>query len=122
MKLLFILIIFGCFACTPAKEDMTSPPTIIRPEELIRHDGLVSGWSDLADTVSPNVNVTGTIWIQATISAEGELIEAKVIDGIAPLVNESALRTIRRLKFRPAIQNGKPIKGNLKIGVIYQIK
>jgi hypothetical protein len=123
MRLALILLCVMCSACAQAQEASSpdSPPTIVGPDELLRLDGAVEGWPDLAATVTRSITVEGIVWIRVTVSATGELVATEVVRDFAPVITESALRTVHKLEFAPAMEAGEPIEGNLLVRVIYQL-
>ena len=117
------LLLVTCCACASA-QDLTSsgtPPTIVGPTELLRPDGTVDGWPDLAATVSPNITIEGITWIRAHVSASGELMGAEVARGFSEVISESAIRTVQELEFAPATENGEPVAGEVLVRVRYQL-
>ena len=54
--------------------------------------------------------VTGTVVVSALIDEQGNVAEARVIRGVASNtgLNQAALDSVRRRKYKPATLNGKP--------------
>lgn len=109
-------------------EDQDAPPTVIGPAHLLLSDGpiegwpdsvTVDGWPDLVTVLDPNAFVEGIIWIQVTISAQGELVATEVRRGFGGTLDESALRTVGRLSFAPALKAGEPVEGDIMVRVRY---
>lgn len=51
----------------------------------------------------------GVVRVQVTVSEEGKVIEAQVIEG-PPLLRDAALQAARQWEFRPTELSGKPVK------------
>ena len=55
------------------------------------------------------VNTEGNIVCEFIINKEGNVIDPKIVQTFAPEYNEIILRKISKTKYRPALQNGKPV-------------
>jgi TonB family protein len=55
--------------------------------------------------IAQNAGVTGTVIIEATIGADGKVIDAKVLRSI-PLLDQAALDAVRQWEYRPTFLNG----------------
>ena len=55
--------------------------------------------------IAQNAGVTGSVIIEATIGADGRVIDAKVLRSI-PLLDQAALDAVRQWEYRPTILNG----------------
>lgn len=66
------------------------------------------------------VNYNGTVLLDVTVTAEGEVIEPKVIKGPGLGLNEKALEQVKKWKMKPATgQDGKPAKCRVQIEVTF---
>ena len=124
MRLALVLLLTICGACTQGQDAALrdSPPVVVGPDELLRSDGAVEGWADLAATASPNITVSGVLPVRVTVSAEGEPIAADPLRDFGAIVTPSAVRTAMELEYRPATRDGEPTEGEVVVRVIYQIK
>jgi TonB family protein len=55
--------------------------------------------------IAKNAGVTGAVVIEATIGADGKVIDAKVLRSI-PLLDQAALDAVRQWEYRPTFLNG----------------
>lgn len=53
--------------------------------------------------------VQGTVLLRATFSAEGRILDIRVIRGLPDGLTENAIAAAQRIRFQPALQNGLPI-------------
>jgi protein TonB len=53
-------------------------------------------------------HVSGAVTIEATIGADGKVIDAKVVRSI-PLLDQAALDAVRQWEYKPTILNGVPV-------------
>ena len=65
--------------------------------------------------------IQGKVFIQATVDASGEIVDIKVIKSASPLLDEAALSAIKNTKFKPATKNGKPVKAEVTIPVMFKL-
>jgi TonB family protein len=55
--------------------------------------------------IAQNAGVTGAVIIEATIGADGRVIDAKVLRSI-PLLDQAALDAVRQWEYKPTLLNG----------------
>jgi protein TonB len=48
------------------------------------------------------------VMLQATISKQGTIEDLKVLHG-HPLLNEAAIEAVKQWRYKPGLQNGKPV-------------
>jgi TonB family protein len=53
--------------------------------------------------------MTGDVVVEITIDEQGNVVEAKVLQGLAPLVDQRVLAAVEKWHFAPATRNGAPI-------------
>lgn len=66
-----------------------------------------------------SANVRGSVVVEVTIDARGDVIAAKAIDGPA-LLRTAAEEAARKWKFRPATRNGAPVQTSQNIVFNFQ--
>lgn len=66
--------------------------------------------------------VEGKVFIQAFIDEDGNVVEAKVIKGIGSGCDEVALDAVKQTKFTPGKQNGKPVKVQISIPIVFKLQ
>ena len=52
--------------------------------------------------------VQGEVTVRAVVGRGGEVVDARVVSG-PPLLREAALEAVQRWRYRPYVQNGKPL-------------
>jgi periplasmic protein TonB len=72
------------------------------------------------DALRPEVaraaNVSGTVIVDVTVTAEGTVTNARIRRSI-PLLDEAALAAVRQWRYEPARQHGKPVAHQTTEGV-----
>ncbi len=67
-----------------------------------------------------NVNYHGTVLLDVTVTAEGKVIDPRVIKGPGLGLNEKALEQVKKWKMKPARgQDGKPADCRVQIEVTF---
>ncbi len=66
-------------------------------------------------------NISGTVVIGYLIETDGSIGETVVLESIHPLLDNEAIRVIEAMeKWKPAIQNGEPVKMRLKQKITFE--
>lgn len=66
--------------------------------------------------------VEGKVFIQAFIDETGNIVEAKVIKGAGYGLDEAALDAVKQTKFTPGKQEGKPVKVQVTIPIVFKLQ
>jgi len=83
----------------------------------------------LLNRVSPQYNeqarqnfTQGTVVIQLSIGADGEVKQARVTKGLPDGLNDQAIATAMKLKFKPATRDGVAVPTTLSITVDFNLR
>jgi len=60
------------------------------------------------------LGASGVVEIEATISVDGKVKNAKVIQG-NPMLQKPALEAVSEWRYKPALLNGKPVESPVQI-------
>lgn len=118
MRLTFLtlLLAVGCAQRVPA---VSTLPEVVGPSELVRSDGKILGMGELLRT-NPGATVGGIVVLRVEISAVGEVERTEVIRGFGGnIMDEAALRVVRRLSYAPARRDGVAVAGSLNVQVVF---
>ncbi|WP_456428234.1 energy transducer TonB [Rhodocaloribacter sp.] len=69
-------------------------------------------WAKLAD-------VEGRVIVQFVVDEQGRVVEPVVVRGIGFGCDEAAVRAVRRARFKPGEQRGKPVKVKMSLPVVF---
>jgi TonB family protein len=58
--------------------------------------------------IARSARVTGTVQLEATISADGKVVDARVVHSV-PLLDQAALDAVRQWEYQPSLLNGRPV-------------
>jgi TonB family protein len=68
--------------------------------------------------------ITGTVLISALVDEQGNVAETRVIRGASASyfgLTEAALASVKRRKYKPATQNGKPGRAWIAIQIDFKL-
>ena len=63
--------------------------------------------------------IEGKVYVIAFINEDGQVVKTKVVKGVHPLLDESASNAIRQTKFKPGKINGKPVKVQVMVPIVF---
>jgi len=66
--------------------------------------------------------MSGNVQIYCWVDENGNPSHVRAIRGLGMGLDEKAVEAVRQYKFKPAMQNGKPVKVDLYIAVNFVIK
>jgi protein TonB len=72
--------------------------------------------------IGRRAEIIGTVYIEAIIDEEGNVINAIVIKGIGGGLDESALNAVNLTKFQPGKQRGKAVKVRITIPIKFVLR
>jgi protein TonB len=72
--------------------------------------------------IARRAGVEGTVYIQAKINKNGDVVDATVIKGLGAGLDEEALNAVLATKFIPGKQRGKPVNVKMVIPIKFVLK
>ena len=66
-------------------------------------------------TVREESMTDGRIIVACVIGEKGRIVETRIVTGLSDALNKEALRVVKKLKFKPAMQGKKKIKSRINI-------
>jgi protein TonB len=102
----------GCEGCNaiPATTPGVTPPVAI--------DTVPPAYPDLAR----RAHVEGVILLEAIIGADGAVRDVRVVHGVSPLLDPSALEAVRRWRYRAASIGGRPVAVYLQVVLTFSLR
>jgi TonB family protein len=110
---------------TPA----TNPAPVVQPDA--DHPARIGGPitpPEVTFSVKPQIPESarqakfhGTVKVYCWVDENGNPSHVRVVNGVGMGLDEKAVEAVRQYKFKPATQNGKPVKVDLYIDVNFQI-
>ena len=118
MKLLFssllpFYFLFGSYVYEQPKEQDVSPTP-------------VGGMKAIAENVVyPEIakvnKLEGKVFIKAVITEQGEVASTEVVKSLSIECDKAAVDAINKVKFNPALKDGKPVKCEVVIPVQFKL-
>jgi periplasmic protein TonB len=109
---------------TPTNVNILDEPFIDIPEEQpVPVGGLKSLLEKLHYTeIAKRAGVEGTVFIQAKIDKNGNVVDAAVLKGLGAGLDEEALNAVQTTKFIPGKQRGRPVNVRMVIPIKFVLK
>tara|TARA_R100001143_G_scaffold63579_2_gene72379 strand:+ start:13278 stop:13970 length:693 start_codon:yes stop_codon:yes gene_type:complete len=67
-------------------------------------------------------NIQGRVYVQFVVNERGEVENPRVMRGIGGGCDEEAIRVIKKAKFTPGMQRGRPVRVQFNLPVIFTIR
>jgi len=65
--------------------------------------------------------IQGKVYVKVFISENGDVVATRLIKGIGHGCDEMAEEAIKKTKFSPALKNGKPVKVQVAIPILFKL-
>lgn len=104
--------------------DLSDEPFIDYAEELPSPVGGLQAMQDKIHytQIAKRIGLEGTVFIQAKIDKNGDVVEAKVIKSLGAGLDEEALNAVKLTKFVPGKQRGKAVNVKMVIPIKFVLK
>ena len=63
--------------------------------------------------------ISGTVIVEVAVSNEGKVAGTTIVQGVHPLLDTAAAEALRKYRFTPARQGDKPVKGSIRLPLVY---
>ena len=72
--------------------------------------------------IARKAGIEGKVVLQLLISEEGKVLESKITESLGDNgCDKAAIEALRRIEWKPAIKDGKPIETRISIPVIFKL-
>jgi protein TonB len=72
--------------------------------------------------IAKRAGFEGKVYLLAFVDETGTVTDAKIIKGIGAGCDEAALDAVKKTKFKPGKQRGKPVKVQVSIPVVFKLQ
>lgn len=72
--------------------------------------------------IAKRAGVEGKVYVLAFVDENGDVRDAKIIKGIGAGCDEAALDAVKKTKFKPGKQRGKPVRVQVSIPVVFKLQ
>ncbi len=66
--------------------------------------------------------ISGTVIVEVMVSDKGKVTGTSIVQGVHPLLDTAAAEALRKYRFTPARQGDKPVKGSIRLPLVYVLK
>jgi len=67
------------------------------------------------------LKIEGEVLLQVTFGADGKLQVIRTVRGLGHGLDEAAVRAAERIRFKPAMREGKPVDSNATLHIVFQL-
>lgn len=67
-------------------------------------------------------NIQGRVYVQFIVNERGEVEDPRIVRGIGGGCDEEALRVVKKAKFVPGMQRGRPVRVQYNLPVVFLIR
>ncbi len=105
-------------------ESFTSGEYLVSVEEMPKPIGGIKAIQEkiVYPQTAKRAGVEGKVYVLAYIDEEGNVAYANIIRGIGAGLDEAAINAIKQTKFFPGKQNGKPVKVQVSIPILFKLE
>jgi len=68
-----------------------------------------------------SLGVQGVVYVQSIINEEGKIIKPKVVKKLGAGCDEEAVRVLKKSKFKPGYDKGKPVKVRFTLPIFFRL-
>jgi protein TonB len=72
--------------------------------------------------IARRARIEGKVILQAVVNKEGDVNEVNVLSSTNPMFNDAAIEAVKQWKYKPALQNGKPVSVYYTIRVDFRLR
>ncbi|NBB72705.1 MAG: TonB family protein [Bacteroidetes bacterium] len=109
----------------PSKEEEREEPEVFIVVE--ERPKLIGGLSALQEAVeypefAKKAGIEGAVFVQFIVDERGQVTNVQVTRGVHKLLDEAAVEAVRKMRFEPGKQRGKPVKVQMSLPVRFYLR
>lgn len=120
-----VALLLGGLASGQSRDQPSPPPLQGTPQGVPDSAGVTPG--RLIKRVAPvyprkarKKKIEGVVFLKAKITRDGDVVDLSVVSG-DPLLVQAAIDAVKQWKYRPYLQDGKPVEVETEIKVNFQL-
>ena len=71
--------------------------------------------------IAKRAGIEGRVFVKAFIDEKGNVVETEIIKGIGAGCSEAAAEAVKKTKFKPGRQGGKPVKVQVTVPILFKL-
>jgi protein TonB len=99
---------------------MAPPPAPVRVGGIVKEPRVVKVVPPVYPSLAKRARVTGTVILEATVTAEGVVEEIRIVSG-HPLLVQAAIDCVKQWRYEPTYLNGEPVPVLLDAKVHFEL-
>ena len=127
MKTLLRILTIGCFiviTALPAQQSVIDDEGVYLMCEKMPE--LVGGMDGVQKKIryplqAKSLGVQGVVYVQSIINEKGKIIKPKVVKKLGAGCDEEAIRVLKKSKFKPGYDKGKPVKVRFTLPIFFRL-
>jgi protein TonB len=127
MNTLLRILTIGCFiviTALPAQQSVIDDQGVYLMCEKMPE--LVGGMDALQKKIryplqAKSLGVQGVVYVQSIIDEKGKIIKPKVVKKLGAGCDEEAIRVLKKSKFKPGYDKGKPVKVRFTLPIFFRL-
>ena len=127
MNTLLRILTIGCFiviTALPAQQSVIDDEGVYLMCEKMPE--LVGGMDVLQKKIryplqAKSLGVQGVVYVQSIINEKGKIIKPKVVKKLGAGCDEEAIRVLKKSKFKPGYDKGKPVKVKFTLPIFFRL-
>ena len=72
--------------------------------------------------IARKAGIEGRVYVQFVVNERGRVENARVVRGIGGGCDEEALRVVKKAKFRPGMQRGRPVQVQMSLPIVFKLQ
>ena len=68
-----------------------------------------------------SLGVQGVVYVQSIINEKGKIVDPKVVKKLGAGCDEEAIRVLKKSKFKPGYDKGKPVKVRFTLPIFFRL-
>lgn len=107
------------------KEEVHEEPVFfVAVEEMPEPIGGIKAIQDniVYPDLAKKANVQGRVYVKAYVDEQGNVSKVELIKGIGAGCDEAGMDAVKKTKFKPGKQRGKPVKVQVAIPIIFKLQ
>jgi periplasmic protein TonB len=105
----------------PPRPVAAAPPPPVRVGGAIRAPQKVNDALPIYPPLAQSARVQGIVIIEATIGADGQVVNARVLRSV-PLLDQAAVDAVRQWRYTPTLLNGVPVPVIMTVTVTFTLR
>lgn len=105
----------------PVLESPSQPADIVDPVDVVK-PVLIHRVNPEYPEIARKSRIQGVVILDATVTREGAVENLKVVRGLHPILDQSAMKAVQQWRYKPATLNGKPVTVHFTISVKFKLK